>query len=126
MEDNNSKYNILLVDDDKVVCNMLKRFITSMGFNVITAFDGAAGLLKLKTEAVHLVITDLGLPGIDGFELFLKCKELFPELKVIFITGFGHNYEPKIKEAIQNGLYCCLYKPFKYNALEKAIKSALK
>jgi DNA-binding NtrC family response regulator len=120
-----AKKKILLVDDDKVVCDMLKRFILHMGYDVITVNDSQSALRHLKNDKFDLLMTDLNMPEIDGFELFKQVKDGRPDMKVIFFTGFGHNYEPKIKEALSNGVSCCLYKPFKFNVLEKAIKSTI-
>jgi DNA-binding NtrC family response regulator len=119
------KKKVILVDDDKVVCNMLKRFIEHMGYDVVTINDSSSVFTRLKSDKFDLLMTDLNMPGSDGFELFNTCKENYPDMKVIMFTGFGHDYESKIKEALANGVACCIYKPFKFSVLEKAIKSTI-
>jgi DNA-binding NarL/FixJ family response regulator len=100
---------------------MLRKFIDHLHYEVVTASDSTSAFKYLKTGKYDLLITDLE----NEYALYHICEREYPEMKVILFTGFGSNYEEKIKEALSSGVACCLYKPFKFNVLENAIKCTI-
>ena len=80
---------ILIVDDDKDLCFLLKRFLTRKGYDVIAIYNGLDAIKYLEASEPDLVISDLGLGDIDGITLLNKSKELYYNLPVIIITGFS-------------------------------------
>ncbi len=85
------KQNILVVEDDKFLIKAYNIKFTRAGFNVITATDGAIGLELAKSELPELILLDLMLPKIDGFE-FLKRMAVDESLKaipVIILSNLG-------------------------------------
>ncbi|MFB3816259.1 MAG: PAS domain S-box protein [Candidatus Methylomirabilales bacterium] len=80
---------ILLVDDDAGVRETLAALLQTVGHTVIEAESGAAGLQRIREEPVDLVITDLGMPGMNGYDVARAVKAEHPEVGVILITGWG-------------------------------------
>jgi CheY-like chemotaxis protein len=80
---------ILIVDDDAAVREGVRALLESAGYAVATASDGAQAIEKLRTEAVRLVLLDLAMPGVDGWQ-FLARRESeagFPRVPVVLLSG---------------------------------------
>jgi PAS domain S-box-containing protein len=84
---------ILVVEDEAMLLELVTSLLESKGYNVLCAMDGAEAIdlyTKHKDE-IGLVLTDLGLPKVDGWDAFQRMKELNPEVKVIFASGYIDN-----------------------------------
>ena len=81
------KYRILFVDDDERLRNLAKAILESHGYEVLCAEDGFDGLAALKESLPDLIISDLQMPKMDGFEFLSVIRQRFPELPVIVISG---------------------------------------
>lgn len=101
---------ILVVDDEEVVCNSIKKILTRKGYSVDNALDAESALKKLDNSAFDLVITDLMMPKTSGMELLQIIREHYPELDVIMITGYA-SIESAVK-ATKLGASSYLPKPF--------------
>jgi CheY-like chemotaxis protein len=80
---------ILVVDDDAAVREGVRALLESEGYTVATASDGAEAIEKLRTEPVRLVLLDLAMPGVDGWQ-FLARRESeagFPRAPVVLLSG---------------------------------------
>jgi DNA-binding response OmpR family regulator len=77
---------VLIVDDDKKIADLLKAYFTKENFTVLTSYDGIDALLAIKTHKPDLVILDLMLPGIDGFELLKRLRK-DSNIPVIMLTA---------------------------------------
>jgi PAS domain S-box-containing protein len=84
---------ILLVDDDPAVRHTLATLLRVSGQDVIEAESGAAGLRCLETTPVDLVVTDLGMPDVTGWEVARAAKARRPDLPVVLLTGWGDQVE---------------------------------
>jgi CheY-like chemotaxis protein len=80
---------ILLVDDDPRLLRVLTDLLEASGHQVVMAGSGPEGLSRLEAEEVDLVITDLGMPGMTGWELAERVKARLPETPVFLLTGWG-------------------------------------
>ncbi|MEO0277106.1 MAG: sigma-54 dependent transcriptional regulator, partial [candidate division WOR-3 bacterium] len=101
---------VWVLDDNKSFCNLISQFIREKGYEVFSFYDPSDLLEKLKKDSPDFVILDLKLPKINGIEVLRKIKEKDENIKVIVITAFG-SIENAI-EAIKNGAYYFLTKPF--------------
>jgi len=111
---------ILIVDDDFAVRDFLERFLKEKGYqNIITADNGLVVSEILKKENIKLVLLDVKLPGEDGVSVLRKIKKLQKQVGVIMITGFPE--EPLAKEAIKEGAYDYIIKPFNLDYLELSV-----
>lgn len=94
------KKKILIVEDDRFLRELMAKKLTAEGFDVKEAVDGEDGLKKAKEEKPNLILLDLILPGIDGFEVLSRIKE-DPSLEiipVIILSNLGQ------KEDVERGL----------------------
>lgn len=85
---------ILIIDDEPVIIQMLQRFLERNGFEVTAASDGAAGLDLQRRTPSDLVITDILMPGKEGFETIRELRRMSPTIKIVAISGGGRN-EPQ-------------------------------
>jgi len=81
--------NILVVDDDLLVANFLKSYLSEHNYHVFTALDGHLALAKLTQQPIDLIITDQSMQEMTGIELSQKVKRLYPEIPIILNSGYG-------------------------------------
>ena len=86
---------LIVVEDDDGVRVLVEELLLDRGYNVITAQTGAEGLDRIQREpSLSLVITDIRMPGIDGWELARRAMEMRAGLKVLYITGYPGEQRP--------------------------------
>jgi len=117
------KGRILIVEDEKSMREVLKILLEGEKYEVVPASDGFEGLSYIKNDIFDLVITDVKMPKVDGFELLKKVKEVSPDTIVIMITAFGTT-EAAI-EAMKLGAYDYIHKPFKIDEIRLIVEKAL-
>jgi two-component system response regulator PilR (NtrC family) len=120
---NKSKRKILVVDDEKNIRETLRIFLRGEGYQVTLADDGQSGLKALKKDIFDLIITDLKMPKISGFDLLKTIKEDSPDTAVVIITAFGTT--ESAVEAMKLGAFDYIQKPFKIENIRLVIKNAL-
>lgn len=81
------KAHVLVVDDERPIRELFALLLRANGHHVVTAEDGAAGLRAVEQERFDLVITDISMPGADGWTLAAAVKRRRPETKLIIVTG---------------------------------------
>jgi PAS domain S-box-containing protein len=101
---------ILVVDDDLGVCQSLRDLLTQEGCDVLVAIGGREALAKLDTEPVDLVLSDVVMPDLDGYELFQEVRARHPGLPVVLMTAFHYDKDHVIKRSKLAGLDDVLYK----------------
>lgn len=80
---------ILVIDDEKDVCDIFKKALTQEGYTVLTALDGLSGLKTVKEKKPDIVLLDLKMPKMDGIEVLRHIKKIDKNIVVIIITGYG-------------------------------------
>ncbi len=118
-----TKTRILLVDDDQIILDSLGSFLQADGYEVTTANTITQASDCLQAGRYDLVITDVSMPGSDGFELLRRIKSHYPRIVVIMITGYG-TIESAV-EAIKLGAYDYLTKPIIDDDVRHAVGRAL-
>ncbi|MFQ5824260.1 MAG: response regulator [bacterium] len=104
--------NILIIDDEEVIIDILKRRFARMGFSVSTAFDGLQGIEVIKKENIDVVICDIKMPkGISGVEVFNATKKYNPKARFVAISGHLFSDE-SIQGIIKDGASLFIKKPF--------------
>ena len=120
---NFSNYSLLVVDDEKVILEILKDFLMLEGFKVSCANSGEDAMQMLHKDFYDLIITDLKMPGISGLDLLKHVSERFPHTVTVVMTGFG-TLETAI-DAMKSGAYDYILKPFKVDEVIHIIKRGL-
>src|SRR6478672_1253481 len=114
---------ILIIDDDRDMCLLLKRFLTRHGYEVLEAYNGKKALEILESTEPSLVMCDFRLEDMEGNVLLGKIKERYPHLPVIIITGYS---DIKIAvEVMKMGAYDYITKPLFPDEILVTIKKAL-
>ena len=80
---------ILLAEDDEAMRAYLARALENAGYHVSPVDCGTAAIPLLEQEQFDLLLTDIVMPGMDGFEVAQRCGQISPSTKVMFITGFA-------------------------------------
>lgn len=106
-----SRGRVLVVDDARLVRAMITSILERAGFQATQAADGASALERLAREAYDVVITDLKMPGIDGFEVLASVKRTSPEVEVIILTGTHAQDVNCAVRALRLGAHDYLSKP---------------
>jgi len=117
------KARILLVDDEAEVRQALFEMLTLDGHSVLPCPDGVTALRSLDTATFDLVLTDLGMPGVGGWEVARAVKQRHPEMPVGLITGWGDTIDPA--EAAGHGVDVLISKPFQLQALRETLRRIL-
>src|SRR5690242_16157095 len=114
---------VLVVDDEKVIREILSDFLTMEGYVVRAVEDGDAALRELERRSYNLVISDLKMPGMGGLELLERITELKANVLTVIMTGFG-TVETAI-EAMKKGAYDYILKPFKIEDVVRVVERGL-
>jgi PAS domain S-box-containing protein len=116
---------ILVVDDELLLRELLSEFLGGLGYTVLLAANGSEALdiFRAQRDSIDMVITDLGMPGMGGEELFRQLHRIDPAVKVVVSSGYldGTTKENLLRMGIKN----VLIKPFKMGEIDGAIRSIL-
>jgi DNA-binding NtrC family response regulator len=113
---------LLLCDDEEALCRGLARLLRGADFDVVTS-DGPGGLARLAQEDFDIVLTDLRMPGANGFDILEAARRKDPTTPVIVMSGSAE--VPDAVRAIRAGARDFLIKPFEFKGLEEALHGAL-
>ena len=116
--------NVLVVDDDREVLSTLSEILSELRVNPITAIDGAEAIEKIKTRKIDLIITDLMMPNMDGFELIQRTRQLNINIPIAVISGHGE--VKNVVNALSRGAYNFITKPFTIKEIESIVKRGLR
>lgn len=117
-------HTILLADDEPRLADVLGVALEQAGYRVLMAANGQEALRFLETETVHMLLTDIRMPGMSGAELMAEVKRRHPQLPVVVMTAYS-----SVKDAVQlikEGAFDYLGKPFEIDDLERVVKNALR
>lgn len=116
---------ILVVDSDEAVRRAAHALLGRFGCEVETAHDGDEALLMARSFHYDAVLVDIRLPDMNGYDCFVKLREIHEHLEVILMTGFGYDPAHCIVKARQAGLRAVLYKPFRLDQLLNEVERAV-
>jgi len=114
---------ILVVDDEPKICQLLETLLRRDGHEVAICHNGGDALARLQTGTYSLVLTDLKMPQMDGFELVRRIRELDAEIPIVVITGYA-TIETAV-QALRHGVADYVTKPFNIEELRKAVSRTL-
>ena len=114
--------DILIVDDDDVIRDTLKELL-SQHYACQTAGTADEAFARLAEKPYDLVLTDISMPGISGFELLGKVLDQYPKTPVIVVSGISD--QEHVQGLIKLGAFDFLLKPFRLEVVEKSVRRAL-
>jgi len=112
---------VLVIDDEALLRGLLRDMLLACGYEADVAQDGATGLARYQSERYTAVITDLLMPGMDGFEVVAALRVLDPQVRVIILTGSAA--EMTVGRARESGV-TLLHKPIALQELKAAVDAA--
>jgi CheY-like chemotaxis protein len=118
-----SEANILLVDDDPDTRNIVPRILSKCDYSVSTCSSGSEALERLTQEHFDLVLSDVRMPGMSGFELLKSIRDLHPDLPVILLTAIA-DLDSEM-EAARADMHGYLRKPYTATELTDAVRAML-
>lgn len=125
IEANQSKkrQRILVVDDDRLICWSLRELFSNEGYEVHAVETGEDAVREAERSSFDLIITDLKLPGINGWDVLSRIKVIEPQVKVIMISAFGN--EDITQKASDVGASFFLGKPIEIDNLKSIVNTML-
>jgi CheY-like chemotaxis protein len=116
---------VLVVEDELIVRRLVVEVLEDAGYRVLEAGDGPSGLTILESaEAIDLLVSDVGLPGLNGRQLADRARETRPDLKVLFITGYAEN-ATLASGFLERGMEM-ITKPFAVDTLANKVQEMLR
>ena len=119
MEQQAPPVKMLVVDDELRICDFLKGFFTTKGYQVFSSTSGEEALMQAPTLKPQVVLLDIRMPGISGLDTLSKLKALLPDTKVIMVTALDD--DTLMAEAKSRGASDYITKPFSFDYLEGAV-----
>jgi CheY-like chemotaxis protein/anti-sigma regulatory factor (Ser/Thr protein kinase) len=114
------RLRVLAVDDEQPVLDVLADLLRALGQDVEVALGGPAGIECFEHGEHQVVFTDLGMPGVSGWDLALHVKARRPDVAVVVVTGWGFQLEEETAQA--HGVDLVVAKPFSLEDLERALR----
>lgn len=112
---------VLVIDDEPFVRDTLGEILRQQHHDVVVADDGASGLARFQEEAFDLVMTDLAMPGMSGWQVAQAVKAARPQVPVVLVTGWG--VEVQADELQTHGVDRVMTKPFRYEDVQEVVAS---
>lgn len=117
-------YTILIIEDEQRVAGLLKSGLEESGYQAMVAYDGVMGLRLFQNHSFQLIISDVILPKMDGFELCKEIRKINPNIPILMLTALGST-DDKL-DGFDAGADDYLVKPFDFRELNARIKVLLK
>ncbi|SPF46367.1 Acetoacetate metabolism regulatory protein AtoC [Syntrophobacter sp. SbD1] len=114
---------ILIADDEQIARENLEHVLLREGYEIVSAGNGLAAIQQLEKEEFDLVLTDIRMQPVDGFQVMERARELYPNIEVIVITGYAS--VSSAVEAMSKGAYYYIPKPYKIDEVRVLVKQAI-
>jgi two-component system, sensor histidine kinase SagS len=113
---------VLIVDDEADVLDFLKIYLESLGWEVVLASSSTQAFELLESATFFLVITDIAMPEMDGYEFISSLREKGIVSRVVLMTGFGYNPKHTLIKIYKSSKIPCLFKPFNRVKLSETVQ----
>ncbi|MDO8478260.1 MAG: response regulator [Candidatus Rokubacteria bacterium] len=114
---------VLVIDDELEIRCVLRDMLTSFGHTVLEAASGEEGLACCDGAGVDVILTDVSMPGMSGWDVAAVCRRRFPRIPLGFVTGWGDRLDPE--ETLRSGVRFVLSKPFAPVDLQNLVAGVL-
>jgi DNA-binding NtrC family response regulator len=115
---------ILVVEDEEALRMTISANLELEGFEVVEAASGPEAIARIDERRFDIVLTDIRMPGMDGVELFDEIRRRQPDVPVVLMTAFA--LQERVDQAVGNGAFMVLPKPFEMDHLVTALATALR
>jgi CheY-like chemotaxis protein len=114
---------VLIVDDNQDATDLLAETLAGVGYETAVAYDGAEALRSVEASPPDVMVIDIGLPVMDGYELAARLREELPasKLRLIALTGYGQDSDRE--QSRKAGFDIHLVKPVDFDTLQRAIEA---
>ena len=119
-----TKATVLVAEDDNLIRTIFVEIVKGEGFDVVEADDGQRAFDLVTSRKIDMIISDMKMPVMSGFDLLLAVKKTHPEIPVTVITGF--NSEFREEEALAAGADAYITKPFKVADVAETLRRMYK
>lgn len=116
------KNSILVIDDELRLCKNIKTLLTHEGYDVVTCSDGREAIKLLESGSFNLVLTDIKMPGVDGYGIMEYIQKYHPDMLIVVMTAYVSTSSAIV--ALRKGAYDYLVKPFDFNMMKIVIDRA--
>ena len=106
---------LAIVDDDPGICRSMKLVLEKKGYSVVTCSSGKECISLVKEKMPDIFFIDMKMPVMNGLETYLEIKKINPKAIGVMMTAYRQEMGELARQAVENGGYCCLYKPFDMN-----------
>lgn len=120
----NKKERILHVDDEADTLKVVKTILEKEGYEVVSVQDGKGAINQIKIDSFDLLLLDIMMPDMSGWDLFTRISKIKPEHKVVFLTVLEVSTE-RLKQLKDHGIKDYITKPFDRDDLVKRVKKAI-
>jgi signal transduction histidine kinase/ActR/RegA family two-component response regulator len=114
---------VLVIDDEPEIRGVIRDMLTSVGHTVVEASSGEEGLAYCGSAEVEVILTDVSMPGMSGWDVAAECRRRFPKVPLGFVTGWGDRLDPD--ETLRSGARFVLSKPFAPINLQSLVAGVL-
>lgn len=116
---------VLIVDDEKIVLDVLQRILARLGYTAIVTDSGESALKQFSEESFDLVLMDVLMPDRNGFEIAREMRQIRPDQKIVLVTGIGADAAAAQADSERICIDNILSKPFSYDKVKMIVKNAL-
>jgi len=114
---------VLVIDDEPEIRGVLRDMLTSFGHTVVEAASGEEGLACCDSAGMDVILTDVSMPGLSGWDVAAECRRRFPRVPLGFVTGWGDSLD--LEETLRSGVRFVLSKPFAPVDLQSRVAGVL-
>jgi DNA-binding NtrC family response regulator len=114
---------LLIVDDERIALKNLEHVMAKEGYEITSTQSGPNALKLLDEQQFDVVLTDLKMEKVDGLQILRKCRELYPDMEVIMITGFA-TLQSAV-DTMKQGAFHYISKPFNLDEVRKVVREAV-
>ncbi len=115
---------ILIVDDEHAVGTMLADVLSTIGYSAVHVGSGREGLALCESERFDVIVSDLSMPGMSGWQVAAACRERYPGVLVGLVTGWGNQLDPG--QLAEHRIRFVLPKPFDVDEVARQVGEALR
>jgi two-component system cell cycle sensor histidine kinase/response regulator CckA len=123
IQNNHEKKAVLFVDDEKMVLEAGSLMLQKLGYSVQTAGKGQEAIEIFKKNKIAIVLLDMQMPGMNGYEIYYQLKKIQPEVKILLASAYVEDQSEK--RLISTGFDGFLQKPFNMKQLSEKIEAIL-